>query len=62
MIQKEFADQLIEKVKHYPGVVGLAAGGSLATGQMDEYSDIDLVLVTETRISDDKDKMRNNFV
>lgn len=57
MIQKEFADQLVEKVKHYPGVVGLAAGGSWITGETDEYSDLDLVLVTETKISDDKNKM-----
>lgn len=57
MIQKEFAKQVIDKIRNNPEVVGLAAAGSWITGEMDEYSDLDLVLVTHTKLSDDKNKM-----
>lgn len=57
MIQREFARQVIDKIKNNPDVIGLAAGGSWITNEMDEYSDLDLILVTKTKISDDKRKM-----
>jgi predicted nucleotidyltransferase len=57
MIQREFTKQIIDKIKIYPDVVGLAVGGSWITDEMDEYSDLDLVLVSKTRFSDDKNKM-----
>jgi hypothetical protein len=59
MIQKEFAKQIIKKIQSNPDVVGLAVGGSWITNEMDEYSDLDLVLVTKTKFSDDKNKMIN---
>lgn len=36
-------------------VIGLAVGGSWLANDFDEFSDLDLVLVTENRISGDKD-------
>jgi len=59
MIQREFAEQIVEGVKSNPEIVGLAVGGSWITNEMDKYSDLDLVLVTKTKISDDKCKMIN---
>ncbi|WP_028298036.1 hypothetical protein [Olivibacter sitiensis] len=38
-------------------VVGLAVGGSWLTDQIDEFSDLDLILVTKERISGDKNQM-----
>lgn len=57
MKQKEFARQVVEKIKDFPNVIGLAVGGSWITNEIDEYSDLDLTLVTETMISDNKGKM-----
>ncbi|MEO7982860.1 MAG: nucleotidyltransferase domain-containing protein [Bacteroidota bacterium] len=57
MMQKEFAEKVVEIVKTDPGVIGLAAAGSWITNEMDEYSDLDLVLITENKIGDDKEKM-----
>jgi hypothetical protein len=57
MIQKEFADRLVEIVKADSSVIGLAAAGSWITNEMDEFSDLDLVLVTTEKVSDSKEKM-----
>jgi len=57
MIQQLFAEQAVNAIKNIPGVLGLAIGGSWITHEIDEYSDLDMVLVTETRITDNKDKM-----
>ncbi|MDD3080253.1 MAG: hypothetical protein PHH37_14295 [Paludibacter sp.] len=57
MIQKEFANSIVGKIKSDPNVLGLAAGGSWITNDMDKYSDLDLVLVTEIKLSDSKQKM-----
>jgi len=57
MIQKEFVKQAIHILRDDQFVTGLAAGGSWLSGNMDEFSDVDLVLVTRDRISHDKNKM-----
>jgi hypothetical protein len=57
MIQKEFAYHIVEKIKNNPEIIGLAVGGSWITEEMDEYSDLDLTLVTITKQSDNKQKM-----
>ena len=57
MIQQEFAinaKKVLEKDKE---VIGLAVGGSWLTKEIDEFSDLDLILVTRTKVSDDKTKM-----
>lgn len=57
MIQKEFADRIVEEIKTDSSIIGLAAAGSWITNEMDEFSDLDLVLVTTERVSDSKEKM-----
>lgn len=59
MIQKEFADKAVAVVKKDATVIGLAAGGSWITNEMDEYSDLDLILVTNNKVAGDKEKMLN---
>ena len=48
---------MARKIEMNHDVVGMAAGGSWITHELDEYSDLDLVLVTREKISDDKQKM-----
>jgi hypothetical protein len=36
---------IVDCVRRHPDVIGLAAGGSFATNTMDEYSDLDLIVV-----------------
>ncbi len=55
--QKEFLKQAIVKTKQIPGIIGLAIGGSWITNELDQYSDLDLVLVSENILSDDIVKM-----
>lgn len=57
MIQKEFAERVVEIVKSDPSVIGLAVAGSWLTNELDEFSDLDLILVTEKKISGDKVRM-----
>ncbi|MCB0668765.1 MAG: aminoglycoside 6-adenylyltransferase [Saprospiraceae bacterium] len=59
MIQQEFARRATEILNIDDQVIGLAAGGSWLTREIDAYSDLDLVLVTKDRISHDKDRMLN---
>lgn len=40
-----------------PEVAGFAVGGSYASGEMDDYSDLDLILVTRERIAGNKERM-----
>lgn len=46
-----------EIVSNDPNVVGLAVAGSWITNELDEYSDLDLILVTKEKVSNDKEKM-----
>lgn len=57
MIQKQFADSLVQKIKGDSSIIGLAAGGSWITNEMDEFSDLDLILVTREKVSDNPEKM-----
>lgn len=59
MKQKKFIEQVVNKVQNDWNVVGLAAAGSFITGEIDEFSDVDLVLVTRNKISDDLPKMES---
>lgn len=47
-MQKEFAQQLVEKAKNLPEILGVAVGGSWITNELDEYSDLDFVIVTHS--------------
>ena len=57
LFQKTFAEKVTEIVKQDPAVIGLAVGGSWISQEMDEYSDLDLILVTTEKIGNDKEKM-----
>ena len=56
-IQKAFAEQVAQLVKEDEGVIGLAVAGSWLTNEIDSFSDLDLILVTQEKISGDKNKM-----
>jgi predicted nucleotidyltransferase len=57
MIQQDFAHRVAELVRNDSAVVGLAVAGSWADDELDDYSDLDLVLVTTEKIGGNKDKM-----
>jgi hypothetical protein len=44
-------------VKKDESVIGLAVGGSWLSNEIDEFSDLDLILVTKEKVSADKSKM-----
>ena len=54
---KQFIENVIDQVRTDDDVVGLAVGGSWITNEIDEYSDLDLVLVTKTKISTEVETM-----
>jgi len=57
MIQEQFARQATDILKDDKSVIGLAVAGSWLTNEIDEFSDLDLILVTEEKIAGDKSKM-----
>jgi hypothetical protein len=58
-MHKQFVENLIAKVKTDTSIAGLAIGGSWITNQMDEFSDLDLIVITDELVSDDFNKMYN---
>ena len=59
MEQIRFAERAAGILEGDTSVIGLAVGGSWLDGEIDEYSDLDLILVTENKVSHDKDAMLN---
>ena len=57
MIQAAFAEKATRILEADDQVIGLAVAGSWLTHELDAYSDLDLVLVTRTKIAHDKSKM-----
>jgi predicted nucleotidyltransferase len=57
MIQKAFAERVTHILKDNKDIIGLAVAGSWLTNEIDEFSDLDLLLVTQEKISGDKNKM-----
>ena len=57
MIQREFADKVKTILEPDENVIGLAVAGSWLTNEIDEFSDLDLILVTKQKISNDKNLM-----
>jgi hypothetical protein len=57
MMQQQFAEKVTALVKDDPSVIGLAVAGSWLTNELDEFSDLDLILVTKEKIAGDKNKM-----
>jgi hypothetical protein len=56
-MHEDFVKNATEKVNLIHNVLGLAVGGSWIDNQIDEFSDVDLIAITEKRISDSFDKM-----
>ena len=57
MIQREFANKAKTILESDHNVIGLAVAGSWLTNEIDEFSDLDLILVTKQKISNDKNLM-----
>ncbi len=57
MFQKEFVKHAARVLSQNAEITGIAIGGSWISDQLDEFSDVDLVIVTENRIGGDKEKM-----
>ncbi len=57
MKQIEFANKVKTISEKDENVLGIAAGGSWTTDEIDEFSDLDLVIVTREKITDDKTQM-----
>jgi predicted nucleotidyltransferase len=54
MIQREFADKAKTILEPDNNVICLAVAGSWLTNEIDEFSDLDLILVTKQKIFHDK--------
>ena len=54
---ESFLRQAREVLNADPNVTGLAVGGSYASGEMDDYSDLDLILVTRDRVAGNRERM-----
>lgn len=57
MFQHDFANNVVDIIRNDDNIIGLAAAGSWITNEIDDYSDLDLVLVTNQKIGGDKDQM-----
>lgn len=57
MHQVEFANKIVNILKLDNEVIGVAVAGSWLTNDLDEFSDLDLILVTAEKISSNKNKM-----
>ena len=56
-IQSQFAHNVVEVIRDEENVIGLAVAGSWLTNEIDEFSDLDLILVTKEKISGNKSQM-----
>ncbi len=57
MKQKHFIDEVVRRIKNDEDVVGLGVAGSFTSNEVDEFSDVDLILVTNKKITPDLEKM-----
>ena len=55
---QSFLDHAVHTLQSHAEAIGLAVGGSYVSGDMDRYSDLDLVLITEKPIAPDVNRMR----
>src|SRR6187431_508007 len=57
MIQHEFAERATKIWSKDKSIIGLAVAGSWLTNEIDEFSDLDLIVVTKEKITGNKAKM-----
>jgi predicted nucleotidyltransferase len=58
-MQKEFLHKALNVIQQDENVLGVAVGGSWIESEIDRYSDLDLVIVTNEAIAPDIEKMQN---
>ena len=56
-MQRKFIEQAVEVIQDDETVIGLAVAGSFITNEIDEFSDVDLILITAEKVAPDIDKM-----
>lgn len=59
MVQHEFVEHVKNMLIDDPTVIGLGLGGSWITQEIDEYSDLDFIIVTSEKITDNPEKMHS---
>ncbi len=59
MMHEKFVEDILPHIVNYRGILGLAVGGSWINQEMDSYSDLDLIVVTEQLVSSDRLEMIN---
>lgn len=57
MPHRKFAEKVVEQISKDENIIGLAAAGSWISNELDQYSDLDLVLITKEKIGGNKEKM-----
>lgn len=57
MIQQQFAEKASQILEPDDNVIGLGIIGSWRSAEMDEFSDLDLILVTRNKVSEQKQDM-----
>lgn len=57
MFQQDFANRAAAIAAGDETITGLAVAGSWITNEMDEHSDVDLVLITKEKVAGDMEKM-----
>jgi Streptomycin adenylyltransferase len=53
----DFLENASDRLREDESITALCAGGSWMTNELDEFSDLDLVLITKNKISDSKKEM-----
>jgi predicted nucleotidyltransferase len=57
MFQQQFAENARDVVRRNDNVIGLAVTGSWLSDEIDEFSDLDLILITKEKVAGDTEKM-----
>ena len=55
---QQFASQAVSTLGSDNGIIGIAAAGSWITAELDDFSDLDLIIVTTEPVGGDKERMK----
>lgn len=56
-MQKAFAKNVVQVLKRDRNIIGLAVSGSWRTSQIDKWSDLNLVIITEEDLNANRSRM-----